>query len=88
MIKFDELWGMHLVSWFPSVVTFGVPFPFDEILELSSLTMMLVVDNTLHFILLFTINQVRWWSGEIWSVCCCFLIWRKERGVEHIVYAP
>ena len=56
MIKFDEFRGMHLISWFPCVVTFRVPFPFDEILESSSLTMTSVVDNALHFILLFTID--------------------------------
>ena len=56
MIEFDELRGMYLVSWFPCVVTFRVSFPFDEILELSSPTMTLVVDDALHFILLFTVN--------------------------------
>ena len=56
MIKFDELRGMHLVSWFPCIVTFGVPFPFDEILEPSSSSMTSVVDNAFHFILLFTID--------------------------------
>ena len=56
MIKFDEFRGMHLVSWFPCVVTFGVPFPFDEILELSSPTMMSVVNNALHLIFLFSVN--------------------------------
>ena len=75
MIKFDELWGMHLVSWFPCIVTFRVPFPFDEIFKLSSSSMMSVVDDMLHFVFLFTVNQVRWWSGEVGSVCCGFLIW-------------
>ena len=56
MIKFDELWSMHLVSWFPCIVTFGVSFPFDEVLESSSPTMTSVVDDVLHFILLFSIN--------------------------------
>ena len=75
MIEFDELWGMHLVSWLPGVVTFRVSFPFDEILESSSLAMMSVVHYLLHFILLFTINKIRWWLGEIGPVCCGFLIW-------------
>ena len=56
MIKFDELRGMHLVSWFPCVVTFRVSFPFDEILELSSPSMTSVVDNSLHFVLLFSVD--------------------------------
>ena len=56
MIKFDEFRSMHLISWFPCVVTFRVPFPLDEILELSSPTMMSVVDNVLHFIFFFIVN--------------------------------
>ena len=75
MIKFDELRGMHLVSWLPCVVTFRVPFPFDEVLESSSPSMTSVVDNALHFIFLFSVNQVRWWSGEVRPVCCGFSVW-------------
>ena len=56
MIKFDEFRSMHLISWFPCVVAFGISFPFDEILESSSPTMTSVVNDALHFILLFTID--------------------------------
>ena len=56
MIKFDEFQGMHLVSWFPCVVTFRVPFPLDEILESSSPSMTSVVNNALHFIFLFAVD--------------------------------
>ena len=56
MVKFDEVWGVHLISWFPCVVTFRVPFPFDQILESSGPAMTSVVNDTLHFILLFTID--------------------------------
>ena len=34
MIEFDQIWGMCLIGVFPSIVAFGVPFPFDQILEL------------------------------------------------------
>ena len=56
MIKFDEFRGVYLVSWFPCVVALRIPFPFDEILESSSLSMTSVVDDTLHFIFFFPIN--------------------------------
>ena len=56
MIEFDELRGMHLVSWLPCVVAFRVPFPFDEVLESSSPTMTSVVNDTLHFILFFSVD--------------------------------
>ena len=56
MIEFDELWGVYLISWFPGVVTFGVPFPFNQILESFGSSMTSVVNNSLHFILLFAID--------------------------------
>ena len=56
MIKFDEIRGVHLVSWLPCVVTFRVSFPFYEILESSGPTMTSVVDDALHFIFFFSID--------------------------------
>ena len=56
MIKFDEFWGVYLVSRLPCIVTFRVPFPLNEILESSSPPMMSVVNYSLHFIFLFTVN--------------------------------
>ena len=34
VIEFDQVRGMCLIGVFPSVVAFGIPFPFDQILEL------------------------------------------------------
>ena len=34
VIEFDQVWGMCLIGIFPSIVAFGVSFPFDQILEL------------------------------------------------------
>ena len=56
MIKFDELRSVHLVSWFPCIVTFRVPFPFDEVLESSSPPMTSVVHDALHFVFFFSID--------------------------------
>jgi len=64
VIGFKKFRGMNLVSWLPGVVTFEVPFPFDEVLECSGSPMMSVVDDMFHFILLFSIDKVRWWPGE------------------------
>ena len=33
-VMLDKFRGMDLISRFPCIVTFGVAFPFDEILEL------------------------------------------------------
>ena len=51
-----KVWSMHLVSWLPCVVHFGISFPLDQVLELSGLSMMLVAVDLLHFILLFTFD--------------------------------
>ncbi len=33
LIMLDKFRGVDLVSWFPCIVTFGIPFPFDEVLK-------------------------------------------------------
>ena len=68
MIKSDQVRGVHLISWFPCVVAFRVSLPFDEVLELSRPSVMTVIDNALHFIFLFSVDKVRWWSRKVWSV--------------------
>ena len=61
---------------FPGVVTFGVSFPFDEILERSGSSMTSVAEDTLHFIFFFSSDKVRWWSGEVRAVHSGFAIGR------------
>jgi len=39
VIKFDEVGRMDLIGVFPGIVTFGVSFPFDEVLEHSGSSM-------------------------------------------------
>jgi len=39
VIKFDEVGRMDLIGVFPSIVAFGISFPFDEVLEYSRLPM-------------------------------------------------
>ena len=70
----DKFRGMNLVSRFPCVVTFGVSFPFDEILESFRSSELLVCDDSFDFILFFSIDKVRRWSGEVWAMRSCFMI--------------
>ena len=56
MILPKEIWGVHLVSWFPGVVTFGVTPPLYKILEHSGTSMVSVVPDLFYFILFFIIN--------------------------------
>jgi hypothetical protein len=74
MISFEDIRGMDLQRRFPGVVAFWVPFPLDEILESSGSSMTSVANDALNFKLLFSINQIRRWTREVWSVGGRFLI--------------
>jgi len=65
MIKFDEVGCMDLIGIFPSIVAFGISFPFDKVLECPRPFVTSVASYQLHFIFHFSINQIRWWSGEV-----------------------
>ncbi len=74
LIMLDKIRGMDMVSWLPCVVTFGVSLPFDEILESFRLSKLSVCDNSFDFVLFFSIDEVRRWSGEVWAVRSRFVI--------------
>jgi hypothetical protein len=74
MVRFEDVWGVDLRRWFPSVIALWVSFPFDEVLEDSGPSMTSVADDALNFELLFSINQIRRWAREVWSVGGRFLI--------------
>ena len=56
MILLKEIQGMHLVSWFPGVVTFRVAPPLYEVLEHSGTSVVSVFSDLLHFVLFFIID--------------------------------
>ena len=56
VILLKEIQGIHLVSWFPGVVTFRVAPPLYEILEHSGMSVMSVISNLFYLVLLFVID--------------------------------
>ena len=68
MIEFDEVWHMNLIGIFPSVVSFGVPFPFDQVLQGFLMPPSLMGANLFHFTFFFSINQTRGRSHEVGSM--------------------
>jgi hypothetical protein len=74
VIGLEEIWGMNLRDWLPSVVAFWVPFPLDKVLESSGPSVASVADDALNFKLFFAINQIRRWAREVWPVGGRFLI--------------
>ena len=83
-----EIWGVHLVSWFLGVVTFGVALPLYKVLEHSGASMITVVPNLLHLVLFFIIDQARWGSGVVQSVGILLDIWGKKGGMEDWMNHP
>ena len=88
MILLKEIWGIHLVSWFPGVVTFRVALPLYKILECSGMSMMSVISNLFHLILFFVVDQVRWGMGVVWTMGMCFDVWGKKGCVEDQMNCP
>ncbi len=74
LIMLDKFRGMDLISRFPCIVTFGVSLPFDEILKPFQSSELSVCDDSFDFVFFFSINKVRGWSGEVWTVRSCFMI--------------
>jgi len=74
LIMFKEFRGMNLIRRFPCVVAFGISFPFDEVLKFSGLSELSVCDDLFYFVFIFSVDEVRWWSGEVWAMCLCFMI--------------
>jgi hypothetical protein len=50
MVFGDELWGIHLFSWFPGVIQTRVPLPSDQILKSPSSTPEAVINDGLNLI--------------------------------------
>ena len=74
MVSFDQVQCMCIHCGFPCVITIGVSFPVDQILQGSIMPEVSMIADLLHFILFFIINQLRWWLGEVWTVRGCFVI--------------
>ena len=88
MILSEYLWGLDVFNRLPGVVAFGVPFPLDQILELSPPAVTAVVLNRLNLVLLLIIDKVRWGSRVVLPVLIRLFKRHEERGVEHRVYGP
>ena len=88
MVEFDEFGRMDLIGVFPSVITFGIPLPLDQILQGLVSPPGPVGMYLFHFILLFPINQIWWRSGEVRSMCLCFSVGGDQTGMEDWMDVP
>jgi hypothetical protein len=77
VIEFDELRRMDLIGVFPGVVAFGVACPFDQVLQSFGLPPGPMGMDLFYFVFFFSINQIRWRSGEVWAMRLRFSVGRQ-----------
>ena len=60
----------------------------DEVLELTLFPMVPVIDNVLHLILFFIINQLWWWVLELSPMLLGFFVRCQEQAVKYVMDGP
>ena len=77
-----------MVSCFPCVVCIGVPFPFDEVLELSFTAKVTVINDGLDLVFFGVFDKVRRWPRVVGPMFCSFAIRGHEGCMEDVMDGP
>ena len=80
--------GEYIAVIFPGIVSLGVSFPFDQVLESSPSPKVAMVSDGLDFIFFLSIDDVWGRSREVGSVLFRFLIRGQKAGMEDVMYCP
>ena len=88
MVFLNQLRGKYISSVFPGVVSCGISLPFDEVLKVSPLPEVAMIDDGLDFELLFPINDIWGRSRKVVSVLVSFPERRQKTGVEDVMNGP
>src|SRR5712672_367694 len=79
---------VYVLGGLPCIVRRWIALPFDQILQLALTPMTSVVDNGLDLVLLFALDQIRWWTRKVGPVDSGLSIGQEKRGVKHVMDAP
>ena len=88
MVFPNQLRSKYILLAFPGVVSRGIPLPFDEILEVSPLPKMAMIDDGLDFVFLFSINDVWGRTWKIVPILSSLSEWRQKSSVEDVMNGP
>ena len=88
MISFYKFRGEYLFLGFPRIVSRGVAFPFDEVLQLASPSIKPVPHDSLYFELRFSVDHFGRWTIVVWSMLGRLAIRCEKRGMEDVVNGP
>jgi hypothetical protein len=79
---------VYLIGWLPRVVCVWVSLPFEEVLQGLCLSIEVVINNGLNFILVFTLDQFGGWLDIVGAVLRSLVVGCEETGVKHVVDFP
>ena len=88
MIFLDQLGGEYIPLVFPGVVSCGISLPLDEVLKVSPLSKITVVDDGLDLVFLISINDIWGRTRKIVSILANFFERRQKPGVEDVMNGP
>ena len=88
VVFLNQLGGEYISLVFPGVVSRGISLPFDEVLKVSPLSKISMIDDGLDLIFLFSINDVWGRTREIVPILTSFPERRQEPGMEDIMDGP
>ena len=77
-----------MFRWFPRVVRIGVTFPFDQVLKPSVSSVIAVIRNSLHFKLLFSVDEVWGRPRVVGPMLVGFLIRGQQTCVKYVMNGP
>ena len=88
MVFLNQLRSEHVSLVFPGVVSGGIPFPFDEVLEVSPFPKVTMIDDGLDLVFLFSINDVWGRTWEIIPVLASFPERGQKAGMKDVMDGP
>ena len=88
MIFLNQLWSKYILLTFPQIVSCGIPFPLDEVLEITSPPKVAMIDDGLNLTFLFSINDIWGRFRKVVSVLGGFLEQCQKAGVEDVMNGP
>ena len=88
MVFLNQLRSKNVPSVFPGVVSGGISFPLDKVLEVSPFPKVTMIDDGLDLIFLFSINDVWGRTWKIVSVLTSFTKRGQKPSVKDVMNGP
>ena len=88
VIFLNQLWSEYILLTFPRIVSCGIPFPLDKVLEITSSPEVVMIDDGLDLEFLFSINDIWGRFRKVVSVLGGFFERCQKAGVKDVMNGP